>query len=1071
MNCFGRMLHIIICLGGFWLGRCRLSLIAPSFSSKQLIIFFLSPSVKGDIIISVMHLKRLELQGFKSFANKTVMEFLPPKDGRFSVTAVVGPNGSGKSNIVDAIRWVMGEQSLKAIRGKKSEDVIFNGSETKGQMGMAEVTMVIDNSEGKILRDYPEIVITRRLYRSGESEYIINNNPVRLFDIHLILAQAQFAESSYGIVSQGTIDRMLILSPSERKDFLDEAAGIKEFKIKRHQAELKLTRTRENMGQAERLMQEVEPRLKLLQRQVRKLEKRQVVEMDLREAQEKYYSTLYWRNKKELDEVTESLKLADDKHALSSKELAGIQNELASLARSASRQEVFIELQKKHEEAIRERNETERRIAIIDGQMHAEYGREGKQNITWLESKAGDLKFQKEKLESEIEILASSEERLQDEIWKQKKKIDERAAEKAERMVKISRLQSEMIEGQSEQNYLQVTGLSTVKSVLDARAQLGKIYGVVAELGEAEEQYRLALDVAAGSSLSSVVVESDEVAKSAINYLREKRLGVATFLPLNKINARAEDPELSSLLSESGVIGRAIDLIHFESKFSNIFSFVLGNTLVVKDLRAAQHIGIGRARMVTLDGDLIEKRGVMKGGWRQFRHNALSFSAKVAIKAEDRLKESQRLLVIEQQNLLDIEKALEDAKNEMRQLEVKQESGVARRQVMENEKQNLEKELAQFDRELSFFKMSPEEFGQKLNELNQEKEKLLAEIKAKETTVNNLEKEIRDFNDREEAKKNKIFALQEEMQQKQTGLNTIATGLNEYRVQLARLETKDEALGEEVRHDMNVSLESIVSRRAEAAVSEDLEKLAADIQKFKYQLNLIGGIDEEVIGEYETTKERYNFLYDQLNDLHKASDDLTVMVAELDDLMKTRRAAAFRNIRKEFTRFFKILFDGGSADLIEVYEEEMSEEIASDGNVMPSAEDQAEPIMPKKKGEKILAGIEVIACPPGKKIKSLNALSGGERTLTSIALICAVLNYNPSPFVVLDEVEAALDEANTVRFTKIIEELARHAQFVLITHNRVTMHSVDALFGVAMAADGISKLLSVKMEDAPADIS
>lgn len=1015
-----------------------------------------------------MHLKRLELQGFKSFAQKTVMDFLPPKDGRFSVTAIVGPNGSGKSNVVDAIRWVMGEQSLKAIRGKKSEDVIFNGSETKGQMGMAEVTMVLDNSEGKVLQDYPEIAVTRRLYRSGESEYIINNNPVRLFDIHLILAQAQFAESSYGIVSQGTIDRMLILSPSERKDFLDEAAGIKEFKIKRHQADLKLFRTKENMMQAERLMQEVEPRLKMLQRQVRKLEKRQVVEMDLRDSQEKYYSTLYWRNKKELDSVMGALKISDDKHALARKDLASVQDELASFARSESRQEVFIQLQKKHEEAVRERNEIERRMAIIDGQMHAEYGRTGKQNITWLDSKVGELKFEKDKIESEISLIDSAQDRLSEEIWKQKKKIDDRAAEKAERMIKISRLQSEMIEGQSEQSYLQATGLSTVKAVLDARSQLGKIYGIVAELGDTEEKFRLALDVAAGGNLSSVVVESDDVARLAINYLRERKLGVATFLPLNKISERPEDQEAAVLLNEPDVIGRAIDLVHFESKFKNIFSFVLGNTLVVKDLKAAQKIGIGRARMVTLDGDLIEKRGVMKGGWRQIRHNALGFSSKINVSSEDRLKESQRLLAVEQQNLLDIEQALSEAKNELQAIEVKKEAGIARRQILDNEKQNIEKELAQFERELSFFKMSPEEFGEKLTELNDEKNKLAAEIKSREELVAGLEGQMREYNEKEEEKKNRVFTLQEEMQKKQLELNEIASELNEYRVQLARLETRDESLNEEVRNDMNVSLESIVSRRSEMVEAQDLEKLAAEIQKFKYQLNLIGGIDEEVVKEFETTRERFNFLYDQLNDLRKASDDLTKMILELDELMKTKRAAAFRNIRKEFTRFFKILFEGGTADLIEMYEEEApaEEQIETVGE-MPVAAMELQETTPKKKGEKILAGIEVTACPPGKKIKSLNALSGGERTLTSIALICAVLNYNPSPFVVLDEVEAALDEANTVRFTKIIEELARHAQFILITHNRVTMHSVDALFGVAMAADGVSKLLTVKMEDVP----
>jgi chromosome segregation protein len=369
---------------------------------------------------------------------------------------------------------------------------------------------------------------------------------------------------------------------------------------------------------------------------------------------------------------------------------------------------------------------------------------------------------------------------------------------------------------------------------------------------------------------------------------------------------------------------------------------------------------------------------------------------------------------------------------------------------------------------LSFFKMSPEEFGVKLSELNREKEKLVLEMAAKGEAVATLEKEMRDFNEREEEKKQRVFSLQEEMQKKQNELNSVSTERNDRRVQLARLETRAESLSEEVQNDMRVSLESIISRRSDVIVPEELDKLGADIQKLKYQLNLIGGIDDEVVSEYETTKERFNFLYNQLNDLHQAVDDLAKMIVELDDLMKTKRATAFRNIRKEFSRFFKILFDGGNADLIEVYEEEMQEEVVAEGGIiLTPAEEQIEQAAPKKKGEKILAGIEVTACPPGKKIKSLNALSGGERTLTSIALICAVLNYNPSPFVVLDEVEAALDEANTVRFTKIIEELARHAQFILITHNRVTMHAVDALFGVAMASDGVSKLLSVKMEDVP----
>ncbi len=1030
---------------------------------------YVSESQMADFF--VMHLKKLEIQGFKSFASKTSLDFLPPKDGRFSVTAIVGPNGSGKSNIADAVRWVMGEQSMKAVRGKKSEDVIFSGSETKGQLGMAEVTMVLDNSDARVLSDYPEISITRRLYRSGESEYLINNNSVRLFDIHLLLAQAQFAEGSYGIVGQGMIDRMLLLSPSERKDFLDEAAGIKEFKIKRHQAELKLVRTAENMTQAERLIEEVEPRLKLLQRQVRKLEKRQVIELDLRDLQEKYYFTLYTRNKKELDETQAKLSMANDKHAEVYKALSVIQNELSELARSASRQEVFTELQSNHEVAVREKNEIERQVAIIDGQMHAEYGKEGKQNITWLQKKIDELKYEKDKLIQEIQTLKTAEEKINQEIWQQKKKIDDRSSEKAERLVKISRLQSEMIEGRSEQNFFQASGLATVKAVFEAKAEIGKIYGTVAELGETDEKYRLALDVAAGGSLSSIVVDSDDVARNAISYLRDRKLGIATFLPINKILPRTEEVVVAELIQEPDVVGRAIDLIRYESKFENIFSFVLGNTLVVKNLKVAQRIGIGRVRMVTLDGDLIEKRGVMRGGWRKERFGALSFAAKVMLSSEDRVRECEKQLALEQENLINIEEALEKTKKELAVLELKVESSSARRGLIEERQKQLHEEMAQIERELSFFNMSPEEFGQKLLELKEDKERLALKMDEAQKKVVSLEEKMREFNQGEEDKKQRVFSLQDIMQTTQNELNEVSALRNDLRVAMARLETKAESLVEEVRNDMNTSLESIIERRSDVVEASELEHLVNEIQKYKYQLNLIGGIDDEVIAEHETTKERYNFLYNQLNDLKEAVEDLTAMITELDELMKSKRSSAFRNIKKEFNRYFKILFEGGSADLVEVFQED---EPASEETGINEVDIQAQVIEDslveptkkrRRKNEKILTGIEITACPPGKRIKSLNALSGGERTLTSIALICAVLNYNPSPFVVLDEVEAALDEANTVRFTKIIEELTRHAQFIIITHNRVTMHAVDALFGVAMASDGMSRLLSVKVED------
>jgi len=361
------------------------------------------------------------------------LDFLPYKNGHFSITAVVGPNGSGKSNISDAVRWVMGEQSMKALRGKKNEDVIFGGSETKGQLGAAEVTMVLDNSDGRLMADYPEITVSRRLYRSGEGEYYVNNNPVRLIDVHLLFAKAQFAQHSYSVVGQGMIDRLLTVGPAERKDFLDEASGIKEFQIKQHQADLKLSRTAENIEQAERLMQEVEPRLKILARQVKKLEKRQEVELKLRESQEKYYSSVYLANKRDLDSYLAKLSGVETEYRDAFKNLEEIQAELAELAHASTRQDIFAELQVKYQILIREKNDLERQHAIKDGQMHAEYNMAGRQNISWTENKVSELKLRHDSLAGQLAIAQTEANELARAILEKKNGLERIARDKNRR--------------------------------------------------------------------------------------------------------------------------------------------------------------------------------------------------------------------------------------------------------------------------------------------------------------------------------------------------------------------------------------------------------------------------------------------------------------------------------------------------------------------------------------------------------------------------------------------------------------------------------------------------------------
>ncbi len=1020
-----------------------------------------------------MYLKKLEIHGFKSFAQKTVLEFLPPKNSIFSITAVVGPNGSGKSNVVDAIRWVMGEQSMKTIRSKKSEDVIFNGSEAKGALSAAEVTMVLDNTVGRIaelgelsLDGAEEITITRRLYRSGESEYLVNNNAVRLLDVHLLLAKAQFAEHAYSIVSQGTIDRLLTVSPAERKDFFDEASGIKEFQIKRHQAELKLARSVEHITQAEVLLKEIEPRVKLLARQVKKLEERQEITVRLTSAQERLYTTLFLGNKVEADQVAAEVAAIDETYRQRFSELEIVQTELAELARSASRQEVFMELQTRHQEAVRVCNEGERRLAIIDGQRRVEYSLAGQQNVGWLEEKIGELKNNQERFQEQLLKVEADTKAAEKTVRDYQQRLQALLDEKTKYSLEIARLQNQLLRDQSEQNYRDFSGLTAVKAVIDAKHRFqGSVHGVVAELGEVREEYRLALEVAAGQHLSSVVVEHEGVARLAIQFLRENRLGIVTFLPLTKIQGRFMSADERMLAQADGVCGRALDLISFDPLFEPIFSFILGSTLVVHDIEAAERLGVGRIRMVTLLGDVIEKTGVMRGGFRH-KKNQLGFSA-LALGPADRLEEYRGEIRLAEQRIKEVDQELSLVNGQLLSSQVDLESQHQRAAFVSEQKNAVEGECARLEQELAMVTGNPADRALQFQKLAEEKEVLQEEIIVRQAQVAAVAAEIENFNRQEEEKKQRIFGLQEEMQTRQATLNGIIAERNERKIALAKIETRREDLVKEIYAELAVSAEVLLAR---VVITEevDVEVLHNEIQKLKYQLSLIGGIEEGVLEEYRVAKERFDFLSGQVADLTKAVDDLHKLTAELDEIMKKRRSAAFKKIRKEFDRYFKILFDGGQADLEEVYGNpaEKESEASEEGVVL--ADSSPEDTTPQKsqKAEQVLVGIEVMANPPGKKIKYLNALSGGERTLTSIALICAILHHNPSPFVILDEVEAALDEANTTRFVRIMSELARESQFIIITHNRVTMHAADALYGVVMKGDGISQLLSVKMEEA-----
>jgi len=1008
-----------------------------------------------------MFLKSIEIQGFKSFAEKTVLQFLPPQGGRQSVTVIVGPNGSGKSNVADALRWVMGEQSMKMLRGKKSEDIIFAGSEHKGQMSMASVFITFDNSDKKAPIEYEELVIGRRLYRSGESEYIINGHDARLIDIHILLAKAQTGSGAHGIIGQGMIDKMILQTQEERKEFFDEASGIKEFQIKRHQAMLRLGRTREHITQAELLFGEIEPRLKILSRQVQKLTQRQEVEVELRELQERHYMTLATQFTTQMQKLREEVHTIDSALKTSEKELHTIQEEMASLARESSRQEIFSELQNEYQDIVKQKNNIERELSILEGKLHSEYRKAGAHQVSWMKEKVEELKVEQGNVDHEMQKLEKEKAEKQSVVNSLQNEQQQMNMTRAALRADITRLETETTYAKAEQSVFQLTGLRAVQAVLDKKSQLGEVSGVVAQLGKVQKDYVVALDVAAGNYLSAMVVNDETTAKRCIEYLRQNQLGVATFLPLTTLRPRQVPDMVRHLLKEPGVHGLATSLLQYSSKYENVFSLIFGATLVVEDMDVARSVGIGRIRMVTLQGDLFETTGVVKGGYRRGREDRLSFASgnsafndfDVAI-SENQLKEKRSELEKLEIRFEEVRSELQTRSSELLFLKSKME-------LQENHQKTLDSEVASLEHELSLETMSPEQYGDIMAGIEGQKKFLLEELQDLEEELKSAEAKVNNFHEEEEKKKQRVFALQDSMQELQLVVNNAITEKNNRQIELAKLETREEDVAREAFEELHVSLDSIVSRGHKIFLDEEHEQAQVKIQKLKYTLSLIGGIDESVVSEYEETKARYDHLDGQLKDLKKTLSDLETLVEELDAIMKKKRSKAFKEMKKEFARYFSILFEGGTADLIEVYEDEEENVEGEEGVV---AEEGAE-TLGKDKKKKILKGIDIIACPPGKKINNIQALSGGERTLTSIALICAILRTNPSPFVILDEVEAALDEANTLRVVQILKELSEASQFIIITHNRVTMHAADAIYGVTMGGNGVSQLLSVKMSE------
>lgn len=871
-----------------------------------------------------MYLEKLEIQGFKSFANKNVLVFPGILDGtRRGLTAVVGPNGSGKSNLSDAVRWVMGEQSMKTLRGKKFEDVIFSGSDKRSGLGMSEVSMTLNNEDRQAPVDYSQLVITRRLFKNGESEYLMNGSRVRLSDIQMLLIRANFGQKTYSVIGQGMVEGFLNTSLAERKEFFDEATGVKQFQLKRDDALNKLRQSFDNLGQAEMLLSEIEPRLRSLTRQVGKLHRRHEIEADLRTRQRDHYSRLWQELDRKFRETTGRFLELERNKMDKDKKLASLNNELARLEADRQDSDDFQAAQASLLSLQQQKDALVRQLARLEASAEARLEASGRFDLSWL--------YQRR------QTLAADLTRLEQAIAEARTAIEARERSAAE----LGRTRAEL-----------ESGIAAINGSLE----------------------KLSRDAAGGPTRLS--------------------------------------ERLAAIRDRLWSVREAADIEVFKTTIANALQD-LESLIEEFSASAAEETETGRRELIALgrqrDELLAEiSRGQGEAAGLSERLRILT-AQKEAAAAEDRETGLK---------IAGFEQPAADGDN-------------GQRKAVEDGLQAVEREL------------------------------------------DSARSRLNDLNAAAETKHNRIFSLQKNTQALQVELNELNSTLNELKIASTRYETRLEDLEVEIRQAYG-ELADIRTHRTEGEPEPDaLDKINA----LRKQLELIGGIDPEAEKEYEETKTRFEYLSGQVADLNSAIESLEKIVRELDETIKERFDREFSVIAKKFDEYFRILFNGGQGKVIKVMDDQ-KDELAIEGEPAEADADEGGPAESaaakslkrikylQKYNATGLAGVEIAANPPGKKIKSIAMLSGGERALTAIALICAIISSNPSPFVFLDEVDAALDEANSERLARILDDLSHKTQFVVITHNRATMRRANILYGVTMGDDGASRLLSVKFDDA-----
>ena len=981
--------------------------------------------------LSNMKLKGIRAYGFKSFADKMEMEF------KTNITAIVGPNGSGKSNIVDAVRWVLGEQSVKNLRGSSAmSDVIFAGSETRAPFKRCEVALTFDNTTHFLNTDLVDVEVKRILYYTGENEYYINNVKVRLKDLTNLFLDSGIGGDAFNIISQGNIETIVNSKPIDRRVILESAAQVLKYKNRKTESLRKLDKTKDNLEKVDLVIDELSQTLTPLEEQSKVAKKYVLMENSLKDLEIALTVQDITSMHEEYQHIEEEQnKLTTEKESLTTTNL-----KKASLVEEKEMEllslENKIEEENNHLISLNENlaKLTSERTLLLERQKYTT-------NAEKIDEGLLALKEQEAKNEKERALVAQEIEEIENtrkETLKKIEDLDEKTSLFTYRMTKflqekeewtkkelVTRNEIEILENNLE-NDVQLP--YAVKNVLN-HPRLKGIKNTIGKLLDVDDEYTVAVDVALANAANFIVVETSENALEAIQYLKENKLGRATFFPMDSIRSRyIEKNTLESVKSEDGFIGVLSDLVKYEEPFKNIIENQLGNVLVVQDGQAMKKISrliAHKFRVVTLDGEITHAGGSITGGSLK---NKASF-----------LQMRQELETLKRKH--------QEIKEKVGQLE-------ALTSNYDEEKRTLEEQTHECLKEKMLIEESLEEKKKKQQEVESTKEEIAKQIAGAqamkkgsiEESIVGITQTIQEILLEKERKSRKIteyktekseissWIAQKEMENKKvtSRIYQIDQSLKEYEVRVGKLDTKMDYLLALLSDNYHLTYEKA---RMNYVLDVDEDVARMKVSSLKKEMKDLGVVNLGSIEEYERIKTRYDFLDQQREDLQKACDDLLKIIAEMDEIMEERLKDAFAKIAQEFAVIFKKLFKGGTGLL----------KLTDPDNMLET-------------------GIEIIAQPPGKKLNSIQLLSGGEKTLTAIALLFAILNVYPVPFCILDEVEAALDEANVDTFGKYLQEQKDKSEFILITHKKRTMEYADTLYGITMQEQGVSKIVSVKLE-------